>query len=80
MPKNTTAYTTLKLVITSFMSIENMNVETLRFTKIRLAKSFLNEFKKVHSLNLDVAKTNNQFLTEGFLLLNRRIFTDLKNT
>ena len=80
MPKNTTTYTTLKLVMKSFMSIENMNVETLRFTKIRLAKSFLNEFQKVHSLNLDVAKTNNQFLTEGFLLLNRRIFTDLKNT
>ena len=48
----------LILVIKSFTPIENMNVEKLRFTKIHLAMSVLNEFKNVHSLNPDVANAN----------------------
>ena len=44
--------------IKSFISIEVVNVEKLRLTKVSLANCVLNEFNKVHFLNIHVANTN----------------------
>ena len=56
MPKSTTGCR-----IKSFIPVENMNVEKLRETQSsinKLARSLLNEFKKVVSALLATAKTN----------------------